>query len=160
MNALKNTNQLYQNRDYQSYLEKITAYEVEREFCRHNLSHFLDVARIATIKCLENHMKLSRDLIYTTALLHDIGRFEQYEKQTPHEVASPQLAILLLVELDFDGAEKSLILSAILNHRNSQSSGFDKIFYESDKLSRNCLICPAQSKCDWSAEKKNMSLTY
>ncbi|WKY43800.1 HD domain-containing protein [Eubacteriaceae bacterium ES2] len=160
MNTLKNANRLYHSSDYQTYLKKIAAHEVEREFCRHNLAHFLDVARIVTIKCLENHMNLSRDLIYTTALLHDIGRFEQYEKQIPHEVASHQLAIPLLAELDFDAVEKSLILTAILNHRNSQSRGFDKIFYESDKLSRNCLVCPAQTKCDWSDAKKNMTLHY
>ncbi|WKY47193.1 HD domain-containing protein [Eubacteriaceae bacterium ES3] len=160
MDHLINSNRLYQNSDYQSYLEKISYCESNREFCRHNLAHFLDVARIATIKCYESKLGLSRDLIYTTALLHDIGRFEQYLNKTPHEAASHELALALLEILDFNETEKQQILSAIKNHRNPQTSGFDRIFYESDKLSRNCLICPVEKKCDWPADKKNLTLLY
>ncbi len=32
----------------------------------------------------------------------------------------------------------------------------EELFYESDKRSRMCLSCPAEKKCNWSEEEKNM----
>jgi len=160
MKDLKNANKLYQNEDYQKYLENINTYEENRKFCGHDLSHFLSVARIATIKSVEAGLSIPRDLIYTTALLHDIGRFVQYEDKTPHEIASHTLAISLLESLDFNSNEKSQILDAILNHRNPEAQGFSHIFYESDKLSRECLDCLVATQCDWSAKKKNLIIMY
>lgn len=160
MTTLKNTNRLYKNKSYQTYLKKISQCETDRLFCRHDVPHFLDVARIATIKCLETKLMVSRDLIYTAALLHDIGRFKQYQEKIPHEIASHELSHSLLEDLDFTAAEKSQILDAIINHRNPDTTGFNRIFYESDKLSRNCLACPVESECNWSSEKKNLEITY
>lgn len=160
MDQLKNTNQLFHNNDYQNYLTKIKACEVKRQFCRHDIDHFLSVARIASIKIMEAGLNFSRDLIYTTALLHDIGRFVQYQDKTPHEIASHQLAILLLKTLDYTDDEKSLILDAILNHRNPNAQGFSKIFYQSDKLSRACFCCPVEPECDWSSKRKNLTIVY
>jgi len=97
MDQLINTNLLYQNRDFQTYLENNKTCEIKRQFCHHDLTHFLAVARIASIKTMEAGLNFSRDLIYTTALLHDIGRFVQYQDKTPHEIASHQLAIPLLI---------------------------------------------------------------
>jgi len=160
MDTLKNTNRLYQSKDYQAHLQKIDAYEAKRQFCRHTIDHFLSVARIASIKTLEAGFDVSRDLIYTTALLHDIGRFVQYEDKTPHEIASHQLAITLLKKLDYSDHENKLILAAILNHRNPEAQGFCRIIYESDKLSRACFSCPVEKECDWSNEKKNLTIIY
>lgn len=160
MENLKNTNKLFQNADYQKHLKSIKGYEEKRKFCRHNLSHFLAVARIATTKSLEAGLSIPRDLIYTTALLHDIGRFVQYEDKTPHEIASYTLAISLLEQLDFNSDEKEQILEAILNHRNPESQRFSHIFYESDKLSRECLSCPMEKNCDWGSKKKNLFIRY
>jgi len=160
MENLKNANTLFENEDYQKYLKNIKGYEKNREFCGHDLSHFLSVARIATIKSTEAGLSIPRDLIYTTALLHDIGRFIQYRDKTPHEIASHALAVSLLESLNFTSNEKDQILEAILNHRNPDSQGFSHIFYESDKLSRECLCCPMESQCDWSAKKKNFHLRF
>ncbi|MBU4439837.1 MAG: HD domain-containing protein [Acetobacterium sp.] len=160
MDQLNRTNLLYQNRDYQKYLNKIKNCETQRRFCCHDVPHFLSVARIATIKTMEAGLNFSRDLIYTTALLHDIGRFVQYKDKTPHEIASHQLAIPLLETLDFTDDENKLILDAILNHRNPEAQGFSRIFYESDKLSRACYSCPVEQECDWSNEKKNLTIVY
>ena len=160
MDQLKNTNLLYQNIDYQNYINKITNCEKNRQFCRHDVPHFLSVARIASLKTIEAGLNFSRDLIYTAALLHDIGRFVQYEDKTPHEIASHQLAIPLLETLNFTDEENKLILDAILNHRNPEAQGFSRIFYESDKLSRACYSCPVEQDCDWSSEKKNLTIVY
>lgn len=160
MKNLKNTNQLFQNNSYKKYLENIKIHEETWEFCRHDLPHFLAVARIATIKSIEAGLSIPRDLIYTTAFLHDIGRFVEYEDKTPHEIASHGLAISLLDPLDFTSDEKKQILETILNHRNPESQGFSQIFYESDKLSRECLSCTVEKHCDWNLEKKNLLIRY
>ncbi|MDP2842641.1 MAG: HD domain-containing protein [Acetobacterium sp.] len=160
MDPLKNTNLLFKNKDFQNHLQKINAYEVNRQFCRHTIEHFLSVARIASIKTLEAGFNYPRDLIYTTALLHDIGRFAQYQDNTPHEIASHQLAIPLLESLDYSDGQKTLILDAIRNHRNPEAEGFSRIIYESDKLSRACYACPVEQECDWSRDKKNLTIVY
>ena len=59
-----------------------TAKEAEKDriFCKHGIEHLLDVARIAYIENLEQNCGVSKEWIYTAALLHDIGRFLQYSK--------------------------------------------------------------------------------
>ncbi|MDO4289386.1 MAG: HD domain-containing protein [Eubacterium sp.] len=158
--SLPNTNQLFSDPEYQHFLKKTEACEKNRPFCRHDLKHFIDVARIANLLALEEGLSVSADLIYTTALLHDIGRFEEYEKGTPHELASRDLAKKLLPALNFTEAEQAAILSAIENHRNPQATGFDAVFYRADKASRACYDCPAEPECRWSDEKKNFKLSY
>ena len=69
----------------------ITQLEASREFCRHDVTHFLDVARLAWIENLERGLGVSKEEIYAAALLHDIGRHLQYEKGIPHDEASVQL---------------------------------------------------------------------
>ena len=77
---------------YQENLVKIKAAEENRIFCCHSIIHFLDVARIAMIINIEEEYGLEKELIYATALLHDIGRHVEYFNQTPHEIASSEIA--------------------------------------------------------------------
>ena len=79
---------------YQSSLRRLNDLERGRIFCRHGMEHLLDTARIAYIKSLERALPLSRDLIYAAALLHDIGKWEQYEKW---HAARPQSYFLLFL---------------------------------------------------------------
>ena len=44
-------------------LERIVALEHDRIFCRHDLSHLLDVARIAWIMVLENNLDIKKDIV-------------------------------------------------------------------------------------------------
>ncbi|WP_195266971.1 HD domain-containing protein [Eubacterium sp. 1001713B170207_170306_E7] len=157
---LTQTNRLLNLPQYQDYLRRIEAHEKNRRLCRHNLAHFLDVARIAAIIAHDEGLKLDRDLIYTTALLHDIGRFVQYEDGTPHERASHDLAAGFLRQLDFSPEDQSVILDAILSHRTSGTQGFNAVFYRADKKSRACYGCGARDECNWSDEKKNLEITY
>ena len=60
--------------------------EQKREFCRHQMPHLLDVARIAYILNLERQLGIEKEVIYTAALLHDIGKFGQYRDGIPHEI--------------------------------------------------------------------------
>lgn len=80
-------NQIWNHPLYQNELNKLQLLETDREFCRHTPEHFLDVARLAYIRALEENAPVSKELIYCTALLHDIGRARQYEDGTPHDEA-------------------------------------------------------------------------
>ena len=71
------------NPRYRECVEKNRKYEEERIFCRHDMSHFLDVARLSWIENLEKGLGIEKELIYAAALLHDCGRFRQYEDGTP-----------------------------------------------------------------------------
>lgn len=81
------------------------------------MSHFLDVARLSWIENLEKGLGIEKELIYAAALLHDCGRFRQYEDGTPHELAGAQLAEEILFDCGFEEPEREEILRAISGHR-------------------------------------------
>ena len=86
--------------------------EKDRIFCRHTMEHFLDVARLMYIYNLEDQAGFSKEMIYAAGLLHDIGRYEQMEKGTPHHLAGARLAERILTDCDFSLTEqKSLSFS-------------------------------------------------
>ena len=154
---------ILENPKYQEYIDKIKQAEEKRIFCLHNMNHFLDVARIAYIMNLEENLQISKELIYATALLHDIGRFQQYEDGTPHEKASALLAPEILAETGFEEHEQAEILRAIREHRNrdvAEEKNLTSIIYRADKASRACFACKAESQCDWENSKKNMRVKY
>ena len=152
---------IWQHPLYQKHLNALTRLESDRIFCRHTPEHFLDVARLAYIFALERNLDCSRELIYCTALLHDIGRAEQYRSGIPHDEAGAQIAEQILRELSFDPSEIQEITSAIREHRNAaRSDTLSSLIYDADKASRNCFSCPAAKECYWSAEKKNLTITY
>lgn len=142
---------------------KTNEWEKERIFCRHNMEHFLSVARIAQILNLKKKLKIKKAYVYAAALLHDIGRYRQYEDGTPHEKASAALAPEILRDCGFDEKETSVIIEAILHHRNAeimQEPSLRGILYRADKLSRSCFACPAEKQCDWKNGRKNRKLRY
>ncbi len=147
---------------WKSSLEKIQELERERIFCRHNIEHFLDVARIAYIENLEKGLHLSKEMIYGAAMLHDIGRHLQYEQGISHDKGSAMLAEGILKDCGFDEKERSEILSAILMHRAPETGSMDNLaglIYRADKKSRMCAFCAACQECNWSEEKKNLNVT-
>lgn len=149
---------------YREYYHRLEKLEAGRKFCRHQMNHLLDVARIAYIRSLEQDLGLKKDLIYTAALLHDIGKSQQYERKIPHETAGEKIAQQILESLPeetaFSEAEKWTILTAIRDHRRLRECPdvLEQLLYESDKASRMCMSCPAEAECDWSEEKKNMEI--
>ncbi len=149
---------------YVSSLHRLEELEKTRIFCRHQTEHLLDVARIAYILNLEGGLGLSRDLIYTAALLHDIGKSWQYEEGIPHETASADLAERILSDmpsdLAFTAEEQLQILTAIRGHRKPRSGAgpLESLLYKSDKMSRTCFACPAEPECNWDSAKKNTEI--
>ena len=161
MDTMIRVNQIWNHPIYQEQLQALQTLEADRKFCRHTPEHFLDVARLAYIHALESHASANKELIYCTALLHDIGRAEQYRSGIPHDEAGAQIAEQILRDLSFDPSEIQKITSAILEHRNAaRSDTLSSLIYDADKASRNCFSCPAEKECYWSAEKKNLTITY
>lgn len=148
---------------YQRYLAANRKMEADRRFCRHDMGHFLDVARIARIINLEEGFGTTTELIYAAALLHDIGRYLQYQNGTPHEIASARLAPEILRDCGFSEKEAEEILAAILSHRDESVAGevsLRGLLYRADKASRACFACSAEQECNWKDGRKNLRIVY
>lgn len=146
---------------WQESLTKIRKAEIDRVFCRHDVAHFLDVARIAYIEDLERGLEIPKELIYAAAMLHDIGRGLEYSEGIPHEKASFDIAKKILQGCGFDTEMENRILNAVGGHRKKETASSDElmgIIYRADKKSRNCMVCNARELCKWSSEDKNMNL--
>lgn len=162
--------QILKDERYLKCLSDIEELEKNRIFCKHNLSHFINVARIATIIWLEEGggNNLKRDIIYAAGLLHDIGRAEEYTKGTPHEEAGAIIAGEILQSSGYEDKEIEMITRAISSHRIKDDNVKEdrdidylgQIISKADKLSRECFACSASDMCKWSKEKKNKSLEY
>lgn len=155
-------NAILYNHKFLSYITKNENCEIDRIFCHHDLSHFLDVARISYILNLENNLNYPKDIIYGAALLHDIGRWKQYEEGISHDAASADLASDILEESGYSKQEINAIVEAISNHRKTydDKNSLSYIIYFSDKASRNCFSCKAARECNWPNEKKNNIIKY
>lgn len=142
---------------YQKLVKKLAQLEEKRQFCRHDIEHFCDVARIMYILALEEQSDWSQDVIYATALLHDIGRVREYEEKVPHDQASADIAVDILQETGYDQEEIENITEAILGHRDKGKHENELADYlaRADHLSRKCFCCPAEEECYWPREKKN-----
>ncbi len=147
---------------FQYGLQRIAELEEQRIFCCHRFDHLLNVARIAWIMVLEQQISLKKDILYGAALLHDLGRYRQYEEQIPHHQASAELAAEILPDVGYDSEETAMIVEAIRQHgaEIESQSPLARVLYQADKLSRNCFRCAAQAECKWSDEKRNKTIYY
>lgn len=162
-NDLPRVNKILHHPDYIKYIGEIEELEKDRIFCRHNMEHFISVARIAWILNLKENRGLDREMIYAAALLHDIGRGQEYLTGVRHEEESARLAPPIIESAGFDVSEKEAIISAIATHRDgdfalSHPAGLNAMIYRADKLSRPCYRCMASDKCTKAVEKRNVNL--
>lgn len=143
---------------FKEWYERLEAAEEGRAFCRHQMPHLLDVARIAYIYVLERGLPFRKEVVYAAALLHDIGKAAQYEDGEPHEVAGARIAQEILLDVDgFGPREKTMIVAAVAQHRrpSDASTPLGRLLYEADKASRACFACPVRAECNWPDERKN-----
>lgn len=141
-------NAILLDESFKAHVARIEERERIRIFCRHDLAHFLDVARIAYILSLEEDLQIGKELIYTAGILHDLGRWVEYDTGADHALVSGDIAKGFLDRFGYSPEEQDLILSAIGNHRSKASDRpFDALFYRADKLSRPCIFCPAKPQC-------------
>lgn len=172
---MERVNKLLHHPDFIKNLNHLEALEINRIYCHHGLSHLLDVARIA---CLLQYKKIdsspivsfSDEIVYASALLHDIGRVLQYEQNIPHETAGLSLAKQILQDCNFTISEQDLILDAIQFHRinmdcinntyyhTEKATALRCLLHNADKLSRNCFACAAANDCYWPNSKKNWGI--
>ena len=207
MVPLPRVNRILRDEEYLKYIHEIEELEHDRIFCRHNMEHFLNVARIACLLDHEDSYDTSEPvdspdalkpadsldsskpadspdaskpedsldssktagahetsswagIIYAAALLHDIGRGQEYLTGVRHEEESARLAPPIIRRAGFNDEEEGLIISAIANHRNKEcpEGRLDSIIYRADKLSRPCYYCKASQLCHKTDDKKNLEL--
>ena len=92
---MERINKIFKHELFVENLSKIKKYEKDRIFCRHGIEHLLDVARIGCIYLAEYKLQnghvlsdIIDEYIYAAALLHDLGRAEQYEGQAPGDASA------------------------------------------------------------------------
>lgn len=151
MYSMARVNRLIDHKDFASYLLKNVELEKERLFCKHGFEHGLNVARVAYAYLLEKgDFHFSKESIYAAALLHDIGRWVEYQTGEDHAEASARLAYPLLAECDFSSEDIGVILEGIREHRlhhNDELSRLGEALARADDWSRDCRYCGAQSSC-------------
>ena len=148
---------------YVECMEKNRQEEMNRIFCGHDMQHFLDVARIGWILCLERKLNISKEMMYAAAFLHDIGRGMQYREGVHHDEASVLLAGHILPECGFSAVQTKEICDAIAGHRMSNGEAklrtdLGEILEKADHASRCCFACEAEHECYWPKEKKNLEI--
>ena len=148
---------ILENEEYKKYVERICYLEKDRIYCKHDLKHSLDVARICTIIMYEQGQEVNRDIVYATALLHDIGRFK--ENTQNHEAWSVDIAteIATIVEIiSFHRGNYSIKqIDELVNHGKLDLKESFKI---ADQLSRNCFCCKGSSSCKWKEENRSTNI--
>lgn len=148
--------------EYRKLLEELKAAEQYRDLCRHDLAHFMDVARIGRVIACEQNLQLTADDIYLAALLHDVGRMQEYKHGIPHEEAGVNIATTFLEDIDYPVSKRNTILAAVAGHRAEKEDEdlLTKVIRTADKLSRPCFLCKIADECYWPEELKNKSFFY
>lgn len=148
---MERVNRLMVSPAYREHLETIEKKEADRVFCKHDFAHCLEVARLCWIFLLENGIDYSRDVVYSAALLHDIGRWMEYDGGGCHAGLGARLADPLLVHAGYSWEERKLITDAIAEHRKKKhevfTSSLSYYLRKADKYSRLCYDCPAGEAC-------------
>lgn len=160
---MERVNRILKHENYRYHINQNKKAERERLFCKHDMSHNLDVARIAVILNMKEHLLIDEEVIYAAALLHDVGKHMQYKENVPHEEGGVRIAPMILEDSGFTYEESEMILNAIANHRNEEvkdEPNLNGLLYRADKLSRPCFACEMSAECNWKGEKKNSLLKY
>ena len=160
---MKRIDEILQHEEFKKQMSIIHEAEMHRCFCNHGMEHLMDVARIAWIINLEEGIGLDREMVYATALLHDIGKGRQYAEGISHEIAGGEIAGVILKDCGFQEEEIFRIRRAILSHRDpavKEHKNLRGVIFRADKASRPCFLCKTAKECNWSDEKKNMTMTY
>ncbi len=144
----KRIDRIIKDDDFIKYMGYNEKHEIVRIFCHHDMAHLMDVCREAWIIKLENHFGLSKDVIYAAGLLHDVGRWMEYDFGQDHADASAELAEAILEHCMFSIDEKHRIINSISNHRkNENHDELSRVLYTADKQSRFCQVCEARNQC-------------
>ncbi|NLA27027.1 MAG: HD domain-containing protein [Firmicutes bacterium] len=145
-------NRILYDKEYLFYLENIRLLEKDRSFCRHDFEHFLTVARLTYLFLLEEGCRfISREMAYSAGLLHDIGRWKEYQGGGDHATISARLAGSILERAGFNHCEQELIVKAIAQHRHDapgeHRSPLSSALHKADGMARLCFSCVSRKDC-------------
>lgn len=169
---MKFSNKVIKHRIYKEFLTDIQALEKYRIYCCHGLEHAVDVARLAWIYYLEEECRNrietmgnpqeQRDMFYTAALLHDIGRVAQYRTGVHHSISGVAPAMEILQDIQVPEAWIKPILDVVSEHAQGALTAERKnlAYYitKADHDCRLCFACEAKESCKWTKEEKNEEL--
>lgn len=139
---------------YVRAIKEIQKAERNRLFCLHNKEHFLEVYRIMKILNKEMCFSFSKEELYITSMLHDLGRCKKNQKN--HAKNGAVIAKKILTDIGFDRFKVRKITDAIKSH--SKSIVNEKLAFllqKADIYSRSCSQCNMREECYWSDELKN-----
>ncbi|MDY6826292.1 MAG: HD domain-containing protein [Bacillota bacterium] len=150
---MERVNKILASREYRDHLERNALREGSRLFCQHHFEHLLTVARLTYLLLIEEGCPfITRETAYAAGLLHDIGRWQEYDNGTDHALASAELARTILEKVGFSNSEMELITRAIAQHRlksleQQHLSPLSKALAKADQYSRLCFGCQTRSEC-------------
>ncbi len=149
---MKNVNRILCDEEYRSLLRRNREAEKDRHFCCHDFEHLLTVARLTYLFLLEDGCRLiTREMAYSAGLLHDIGRWKEYEGGGDHAGISAALAGPILERAGFNASEQELIAKAIAQHRHDtpgeHRSPLSSALHKADAMSRLCFSCASRKDC-------------
>lgn len=137
-------------------IKQIELLEMERKYCKHDMKHFVAVTKIMTNINNKENLLYTDEQIHAAGLLHDVGKFIQYQTGEPHQYAGIDIAETIMSDVGFSQADISLVLTAIKEHSGwVKREGFSELLRKSDKLSRQCYECQVSDQCKWPIEMRN-----
>jgi uncharacterized protein len=159
--TMKLVHDLLRDEVYKDYIERNFQAEQTRIYCKHTFQHMLSVARITYILMMESgefstwikkntfDNQKGKEIIYLAALLHDIGRWEEYITGESHAFISARYAEVILKKIGLFDAEITICTDAISEHRTScfPATVLGKNLQMADKISRECWSCEASYSC-------------
>lgn len=151
MVSVPRVNKILEHPLFKEYTSKNALAEEQRVFCRHGFDHGLAVARIAYIFLLEEgRTTLPKEVVYASAVLHDLGRWLEYEKGEDHALLGAELGKPILIECGFDSKEVDIISQGIREHRlnpEGDLSLLGKALAYADDWARDCRSCASKATC-------------
>lgn len=149
---MRKVNRILFDEAYCLYLQKNKDLEENRLFCRHGFEHLLAVARLTYLLLLEEGCRfISKEMAYSAGLLHDIGRWKEYDIGGDHAGYSAALAGPILDRAGFSLSEQELILKAISQHRHGlpdeHCSPLSAALRKADAMDRLCFSCASREGC-------------
>ncbi|AHF05738.1 HD domain-containing protein [Desulfitobacterium metallireducens] len=151
MVSVPRVNRIIENPLFIEYSHKNNQAEQKRAFCKHGFDHGLAVARIAYIYLLEDkNTSLSKEVVYAAAVLHDLGRWREYETGEDHALFGADLIKPILRESGFTPGEVEVITQGIREHRldpEGELSPLGRALAYADDWARDCRSCRSQVDC-------------
>lgn len=151
MISIPRVNRIVEHPLFQEYSARNALAETQRRFCRHGFDHGLAVARIAYIVLREeDNTSLSKEIIYAAGVLHDQGRWREYETGEDHADIGSELVKPILKDAGYSPEETEIIVQAIREHRRDPESGLSPLgraLAYADDWARDCRSCRSQASC-------------